>query len=81
MNIYKFLLQLSGLRIQSCFCEDVGLIPGLAQWVKDLMLQWLWCRPAATALIPPLAQELPYDVSEAVKQKKKEEEILKWTIL
>jgi len=57
----------------------VGLIPGLAQWVKDLMLQWLWCRPAAIALIPPLAQELPYDASEAVKQKK--EEIFKWTIL
>ena len=31
--------------------EDVGLIPGLAQWVKDLVLQWLWCRPAAAALI------------------------------
>ena len=57
----------------------MGLIPGLAQWVKDLMLQWLWCRPAAIALIPPLAQELPYDASEAVKQKK--EEIFKWTIL
>ena len=24
--------------------EDVGLIPGLAQWVKDLVLLWLWCR-------------------------------------
>ena len=25
-------------------CEDEGLIPGLAQWVKDLVLLWLWCR-------------------------------------
>ena len=49
--------------------EDVGLIPGLAQWVKDsgiavscgvghrrgsnLVLLWLWCRLAATALIRP----------------------------
>ena len=47
--------------------EVVGLIPGLAQWVKDLVLPvscgigckrvldpallWLWCRLAATALI------------------------------
>ena len=35
--------------------EDSGLIPGLAQWVKDLVLLWLWCRQAAGALIPPLA--------------------------
>ena len=40
--------------------EDVGLIPGLAQWVKDLVLQWLWCRPAAVALIQPLAWKLSY---------------------
>ena len=47
--------------------ERAGLIPGLAQWVKDLSvavscgvgcrcgsdpaLLWLWCRPAAAALI------------------------------
>ena len=31
--------------------EDSGSIPGLPQWVKDLVLLWLWCRPADTALI------------------------------
>ena len=30
---------------------DVGWILGAAQWVKDLVLLWLWCRLAATALI------------------------------
>ena len=41
--------------------EVAGLIPGLAQWVKDLTLLWLWYRPAAVAPTPikPLAWEPP----------------------
>ena len=33
---------------------------------------WLWCRPAAAALTPPLAWELPYVVAGvALKSQKK----------
>ena len=62
------------------------MILDLVQWVKDpavamscgvggrrssdLVLLWLWCRPAAVALIQPLAWELTYAVGVALKTKK-----------
>ena len=33
-NPSEFSLWLSGLRTQLSLCEDVGLIPGFAQWVR-----------------------------------------------
>ena len=48
----------------------MGSIPGLTQWVKGLVLLWLWHRPAATAPIGPLAWELPYAASGALKGQK-----------
>ena len=50
--------------------EVGGSIPGLTQWVKDLVLLWRWCSPAATALIRPLAWESPYAAGAAVKRQK-----------
>ena len=55
---------LSGLRIQCC-CE---------LWCLDLVLLWLWCRLAATALIGSLAWNLhmpPVVGSKKTKKKKK----------
>ena len=37
----------------------------------DPALLWLWCRPAATAPIRPLAWELPYAEGVALKRQKK----------
>ena len=38
---------------------------------SDPALLWLWCRPAATALIRPLAWESPHNMGAALKSKKK----------
>ena len=47
------------------------MIPGPAEWVKDLVLSWLWHRPAAAAPIQPLAWKLPYPAGAAVKKENK----------
>ena len=51
--------------------EVVGSIPGLSQWVGDPALLWLWCRPAATAMIRPLAWEPPYAMGASLEKGKK----------
>ena len=50
--------------------EKAHLIPGLAQWVEDPVLLWLWWRLAAAAPVAPLAWELPYAAGAALKKKK-----------
>ena len=38
----------------------------------DMVLLWPWCRPAAVALIQPLAWEFPYAAGAALKSKAKQ---------
>ena len=51
----------------------VGRRRGLA-----LALLWLWCRPAATAWIRPLAWEPPYAVGVALKGQQQQQIDLQW---
>ena len=83
------------LRTQPWVSEDVGLIPGLAQWIKDLVLPscsivrrqdsdlallWLWCRLAAEAPIQPLAWERPYAAGTALKRTTKKKVHTAWVL-
>ena len=47
---------------------------------SDLALLWLWYRPVDTALIQPVAWELPYAMSVALKKKRKIRAILMVTV-
>ena len=52
--------------------EVARSIPGLAQWVKNPVLLWLWCRPLVTALIRPLAWEPPYAAGATLEKAKRQ---------
>ena len=62
----RCLALLNGLRSWHCHKLWCRLQTG-----SDLALLWLWCRPAAVALIRPLAWEPPYALGVALKRPKK----------
>ena len=59
------LASLSELGVQCCTSHGAGCRHG-----SDLVLLWLWRRPAAAALIRPLVWEPPYATGTAIKSKK-----------
>ena len=46
----------------------------MSYYFTDLAFLWLWCRLEATALIPPLAWELPYATGVVLKRQERKEE-------
>ena len=50
--------------------QVAGSIPGPTEWVKDLALLCLWCRPATVAPIRPVAWEPPCAAGAALKTNK-----------
>ena len=62
---------LSGLGIHCCRKRGVGRRQG-----SDASLLWLWRRPAATALIGPLAWEPPYAAGCGPKKDQKKKPIV-----
>ena len=51
-------------------CHEVWCRSHMRRRGLDSALLWLWSRPAAVALIPPLAWELPYAMGVTLKRQK-----------
>ena len=62
--------------LSGCWGSGVAMSCGVGwRHGSDPTLLWLWCRPAAEALIGPLARKLPYAVDVALKRQKKKKKL------
>ena len=61
------------INIPAYLCGGVSSIPGLVQWVRDAAAAV--AQVIAAAWVQSLAQELPYAVGTAEKEKKKKQEV------
>ena len=60
--------------------KNAGLIPGLTQWVGNLVLLWLWHRPAAVAPIQPLGTSVCCGCGPKKQKEKKKKKKVAWTL-
>lgn len=59
----------------ACLCGGAGLIPSLAQWVKDMALPQLWHRSQLWIRFDPWLRNFQYATGAAKNEKNKQKTV------